>query len=93
MMKKMMANATRMMLIIMTLMVMAGCMDESSDSDRSGDADADTIDATGYVVVDTGQITCYDNHEHLVACPAQDEPFYGQDAQYTGNGTQLHRQR
>jgi len=36
-----------------------------------------------YVIVDTGQNTCYDNAEEI-AYPDAGEPFYGQDAQYYG---------
>lgn len=37
-----------------------------------------------YPIVDTGQVTCY-NNMHEIACPAVGEAFYGQDAQYSGN--------
>ena len=36
-----------------------------------------------YAVVDTGQDECYDNSSEI-ACPQLGEPFYGQDAQYSG---------
>ncbi len=36
-----------------------------------------------FVVVDTGQDTCYDD-SGSITCPAPGEPFYGQDAQYHG---------
>ncbi len=32
---------------------------------------------------DTGQTKCYNNTQEI-PCPAHGEPFYGQDAQYTG---------
>ena len=35
-------------------------------------------------IVDTNQGLCYDN-DAQIAGPAEGEPFYGQDAQYTGN--------
>jgi len=35
------------------------------------------------VIPDSGQLRCY-NDEVTIACPAYGEPFYGQDAQYTG---------
>ncbi len=38
----------------------------------------------GYVVVDTGQTTCYDNTSPIT-CPGEGEAFYGQDAQHAGN--------
>jgi hypothetical protein len=34
-------------------------------------------------VVDTGQSSCYDDWQEI-ACPGSGEPFYGQDAQYSG---------
>jgi hypothetical protein len=36
-----------------------------------------------YVVVDTGQIVCYDAVREI-ACPQPGRPFYGQDAHYNG---------
>jgi hypothetical protein len=36
-----------------------------------------------FPVVDTGQITCYDNLSPI-SCPRAGESFYGQDAQYDG---------
>ena len=36
-----------------------------------------------YAIVDTGQTTCYDDDGAEITCPAEDEAFYGQDAQYT----------
>lgn len=46
-------------------------------SDSAGDA------PRPYVVVDTGQDRCYDDAGEI-ACPASDQPFYGQDAQHAG---------
>ena len=43
-----------------------------------------TTNGNNYNVVDTGQIKCYDNSNEI-PCPNPGEPFYGQDAQYTGN--------
>jgi len=43
-----------------------------------------TILAGEYVVVDTGQNTCYDNSDEIT-CPNEGSDFYGQDAQYYGN--------
>ena len=48
-------------------------------------AAAETPVARGsYPIVDTGQVTCYDDQE-AIPCPAPGQPFYGQDAQFTGN--------
>jgi hypothetical protein len=38
----------------------------------------------GYVIVDTGQESCYDNRNEI-ACREPGEPFSGQDAQHQGN--------
>ena len=39
----------------------------------------------GYSVVDTGQLTCYDDRDELVTCPVEGESFYGQDHQHDGH--------
>lgn len=39
--------------------------------------------AGGYAVVDTSQVRCYNNTISITA-PAAGQPFYGQDAQYSG---------
>ena len=50
-----------------------------------GNATASTTATTGaYPIVDTGQGTCYDDAA-AIACPAEGEAFYGQDAQVAGN--------
>ena len=40
--------------------------------------------ATTYPIVDTGQAKCYDNRREI-APPKPGQPFYGQDAQFTGH--------
>ena len=45
----------------------------------------DSVNRSGSCpIVDTAQGLCYNNSEQI-APPAEGEPFYGQDAQYTGN--------
>ncbi len=39
---------------------------------------------TTYNVIDTGQIRCYNNNAQITP-PAPGQPFYGQDANYSGN--------
>ncbi len=39
---------------------------------------------TSYAVVDTGQVRCYDDAVEIT-CPAAEEAFFGQDAEYGGN--------
>ena len=89
-MKTTVGISTRMILILLTVMTIAGCGGDSSDSSSSSDVDAidvdtNTSDATGYAIVDTGQTACYDNNSELVICPAEGEPFYGQDNQHDGH--------
>ena len=45
---------------------------------------AKTIAGPEYVIVDTGQIRCY-NNDTEIQYPEKDEIFFGQDAQYQGN--------
>src|SRR4030042_6403721 len=45
---------------------------------------AKIFSSTGYTVVDTGQIKCYNNSVEIV-CPSSGHSFHGQDAQYDGN--------
>ncbi|MCP4693261.1 MAG: DUF1566 domain-containing protein, partial [Desulfobacterales bacterium] len=44
------------------------------------------MNAVDYQLADTGITQCYDNSEEI-ACPAPGQPFYGQDAQYDGPGS------
>lgn len=60
--------------------IMSAC----GDSSDSSDATTSTISQRSYPIVDTKQGTCYNNGA-MIECPAEDENFYGQDAQYTGN--------
>lgn len=39
---------------------------------------------SGYPIVDTGQVKCYDDNAEITT-PAQGDPYYGQDAQINGN--------
>ena len=43
-----------------------------------------TISAQNYKIVDTGQITFYNNNS-IISVPTSGQSFYGQDAQYSGN--------
>ena len=86
-------------LALMPVVNMAGCGGgSSSDAESLTDdpGDVDIIDISGYAIVDTGQLTCYDDVGDEITCPAPGESFYGQDAQYlvnkpyytdNGNGT------
>ena len=67
-MKAIVGISTRMILILLTLMNIAGCFGELSDSDNSSDGYVNNNDASGYVIVDTGQIVCYEDSNELVTC-------------------------
>jgi hypothetical protein len=43
----------------------------------------DRTNGLSYVVVDTGQVNCYNNRD-VIICPLPDEPFFGEDAQFIG---------
>jgi hypothetical protein len=45
--------------------------------------ESSTPDPISYPVVDTGQVSCFDDRL-TIRCPEHDEIFYGQDAQYSG---------
>jgi len=51
-----------------------------------GNSDVGEAAATNltYPIVDTGQGNCYNSDGEAIACPAEGEAFYGQDAQYEG---------
>ena len=67
-MKAIIGISTRMILILLTLMNIAGCDDESSGSGNSSDGYVNNSDASGYVIVDTGQIVCYEVSDELITC-------------------------
>lgn len=47
-------------------------------------ANASAADKTWSVIVDTGQDKCYDNTKEI-SFPKSSQPFFGQDAEFTGN--------
>jgi hypothetical protein len=58
--------------------------EQSMDTDNERvSLSASIISGLNYVVVDTGQHKCYGNTTEIT-CPAEGEPFYGQDAQFAG---------
>jgi len=50
---------------------------------EGGDGGASAAPPVPYVVVDTGQTSCYDDRGRVIS-PKPGEPFYGQDAQFNG---------
>ena len=82
----------RVFLILLVVMLFAGCNDGSSENAGSNDDDVNTGDlidadttASGYIVIDTGQAGCYDRNGNEIACPEPGEVLYGQDAQFDGS--------
>jgi hypothetical protein len=78
-----------MLLSFLTLVLLLSALPWAISAQADPLDDIEGISATyaaqgGYVVVDTGQTTCYDNASGII-CPGEGEAFYGQDAQYAGN--------
>lgn len=67
--------------------ILNGCNSGSSTTDGASDSSSDTGTAveSGYAIVDTAQVNCYDDSGSATDCPAAGEAFYGQDAQVAGN--------
>ena len=74
-MKAIVGISTRMILILLSLIYIAGCFDESSDSGNSSDGGDIYSDASGYAIIDTGQIVCYDDSDELVTVLMQGNRF------------------
>ena len=67
-MKAIVGISTRMILILLTLMIVSGCFGELSGSGNSSDGYVNNNDTSGYVIVDTGQIVCYEDSDEHVTC-------------------------
>jgi len=76
-------------MVALTLIV-CGCSGgnesaRTADDSRQGDEEVmPDASSTAYTVVDTGQVSCYDNAVEI-APPEPGQAFYGQDAQHEGN--------
>ena len=70
-------------MLLGTITATSGCTQEENFLD-SNNSNQITTSNGNYVVVDTGQNSCYDNSE-LISYPEPGESFYGQDAQYNSN--------
>ncbi len=66
------------------LLILSGVSGVLSSAVSDNESPSATIFAGEYVVVDTGQNSCYDNSDEI-PCPNAGSDFYGQDAQYFGN--------
>lgn len=83
-MKKINRLLTTNLLVILPL-GLTGCDLETLDTESETSTDSESsvgVNST-YTVVDTNQLTCYDDSESI-QCPTEGEDFYGQDAHYQG---------
>ena len=67
-MKTIMGNSTRMILVLLILMNIGGCFDEPSDGSNLTTNYVINSDASGHVVVDTGQVVCFEYIDGHVTC-------------------------
>ena len=67
-MKAVVRISTRMILILLILMNIVGCNSESSDSGNLTASYVNNSDASGSVIVDTGQIVCIEDSDGHVTC-------------------------
>ena len=65
----------RIPFLFFLLTIVAGCNNDSSDSSSSAGTGTEASITTGYAIVNTGQIACYDDSNELVICPAEGEAF------------------
>ncbi len=93
-------NTLKFILVAMMLIAISfsGCTEQADAEDTeplsTQEADTEDVESTStqqttttgltYPIVDTGQMMCYDTSTEIT-CPEEDEAFYGQDAQYSGN--------
>ena len=67
-MKTIIGNSARMILILLILMNIAGCFDQSSDISNLTTSYVNNSDASGYVLVDTGPVVCFEYSDGHVTC-------------------------
>jgi hypothetical protein len=82
MMKKTIEIAVIVMLVLGIFLATTGCTQEQEEI-INADNNNRTATQGNYVIVDTGQNSCYDNSDEI-SYPEPGESFYGQDAQYNG---------
>jgi hypothetical protein len=73
-------SALRPLLAALAVVALAGCGGTSSSSD----AGTPSSSPQPFLVVDTGQVKTFDALVEIAA-PTAGQPFYGQDAQFTGS--------
>ncbi len=87
-MKTLFDTSTSAIMIGLILFAFTGCSSSSSVDEDSNVScvsySSNPPNSSGYAIVDTGQLQCYDDSGSEITSPAIGESFYGQDAQYTG---------
>ena len=68
-------NKNVLIVIMLSLLILAGCTDSATENDNDVHGNGD------YILVSTNQSSFYNNSEEISE-PAEGEAFYGQDAQY-----------
>ena len=81
--RKSQIHARKVRGLTMTFVLLGGLIAIACDSVGQVEEAAEALSAARYVVVDTGQHTCYDDFNEG-GCPQPGEAFYGQDAQVQG---------
>lgn len=70
------SRTTRLSISFFCIMILISGMASTADSIESNQKT--------YLIVDTGQLNCYDTMREIT-CPSQGQDFFGQDAEYSGN--------
>jgi len=70
--------------VMIIIISFSGCTTQKDAGETKSTPPQQITTEPSYPIVDTGQVTCYNAIEEI-ACPAEGEAFYGQDAQYSGN--------
>ena len=84
MIKKKIEFAVIILLLLVSISATSGCTQEQEEILYLYENNQTTITEGNYVIVDTGQVSCFDNSEEI-SYPESGESFYGQDSQYYGN--------
>ncbi len=72
---------TPVMLLCISIFLLACSKDSSNNNETRTD---NLPDISGYPIVDT-EVNQFYNNTAIISAPVQGDPFYGQDASYTGN--------
>jgi len=82
--KKIVEIGVIIILFLGSISATSGCTQEQEELLYSNNNNQTTTTQENYVIVDTGQNSCFDNSEEI-SYPEEGGSFYGQDAQYYGN--------